>query len=122
MVKNNVMDLRCRKTQCEYNYKYTCKAKEVCINDKILCATYQKTDKSEPDTSRHIYERAPDYAPQRESKTANIYCKANCLFNNNGCCESNGITVNAIAEKPFCVSFLLGEKRESTKKVVAKGK
>ena len=100
------MDLRCRKTECAYNNKYTCTAKCINVNSKIICSTYEKTDKQEPDTSRHIFERAPEYAPQRDSKTACINCHAKCLFNKNYICHANGITVNAINEKPYCVTFL----------------
>lgn len=100
------MDLRCRKTECAFNNKYTCMAKSIKINDKIICSTYQKTDKSEPDTSKFLFDRAPEYAPQRESKTCCIGCDAKCLFNKEHKCVANGITVNSIAEKPYCVTYL----------------
>lgn len=109
------MDLRCRKTQCLYNHKYTCTAKSIKINKKIICSTYVKRNKEEPDTSRFIFDRAPDYAPQRESKTADIECCANCLFNQNKCCEANGITVNSIGEKPYCVTYLQNDDKKDKK-------
>ncbi len=112
-VKNYFMDLRCRKTECLYNNKYTCTAKSVKINNKIICSSYVKTNKQEPDTSRFIFDRAPDYAPQRDSKTANICCEANCLFNQNKCCEANGITVNPISNKPYCITFLKNDDKKS---------
>ena len=30
------MDIRCRKTQCIYNNKYTCTAKEIKINKEVV--------------------------------------------------------------------------------------
>ena len=115
LVKNYIMDLRCRKTQCLYNYKYTCTAKNIKISKKLLCATYIKANKEAPDTSRFIFDRAPDYAPQRESKTADILCEADCLFNQCKCCEANGITVNPINEKPHCITFLKDDNKKTKK-------
>lgn len=100
------MDIRCRKTNCHYNNKYTCRAKEILVSSKILCTTYKKGDKNEPDTSKTMFEKAPDYAPQRDSKTMKIGCKAICIFNLDGKCIANGITVNDINEKPYCMTFV----------------
>lgn len=101
------MDIRCRKTKCIYNDRYTCKARKIAINRAIVCGSYEKgQDKPELDSTKHLFEKPPVYAPQRDSKTAEIVCRANCLFNHNGKCVSNGITVNSIREKPYCVSFL----------------
>ena len=100
------MDIRCRKTKCQYNDRYTCKAKGICVSKVVLCDTFRKSDKPEVDTTKHLFEKTPEYAPQRDSKTLKIECKADCLFNKDGVCVSNGITVNSITEKPYCVSFL----------------
>lgn len=100
------MDIRCRKTKCRYNDRYTCKAKGIIVDKKVLCSTFEKGDKPEVDTTKHLFEITPEYAPQRDSKTLSILCHTDCLFNKNGKCVSNGITVNSIAEKPYCVSYL----------------
>lgn len=103
------MDIRCRKTKCVYNDRYTCKAKGIKVDKKVLCSTFEKGDKPEMDVTKHMFEGdPPQYAPQRDSKTLKILCDAKCLFNKDGVCVSNGITVNSISEKPFCVSFLEG--------------
>ena len=101
-----IMDIRCRKTLCRYNDRYTCKAKGIKVTNKATCRTYEKGDKAEVDTTKHLFEKTPEYAPQRDSKTLEILCHADCLFNKDGKCVSNGITVNSITEKPFCVSYL----------------
>ncbi len=111
-VKNCNMDIRCRKTQCIYNNKYTCTAKEIKINKKILCSTFVKSNKQPLDTSRLIFQRAPDYAPQRESKPKDIFCEANCLFNQDKKCEANGITINELKNCPYCITYL---KNDDTK-------
>ena len=101
------MDIRCRKTRCRFNNCYTCKAKEIGVTKKVICGSFEKDpDKPEIDTTKHLFEEPPKYSPQRDSKTAIITCEAPCLFNKGGKCVSNGITVNAIKEKPYCVSFL----------------
>lgn len=55
---------------------------------------------------RQCLKGQPEYAPQRDSKTMDIGCKAHCIFNKEGECIANGITVNAIAEKPYCMTFV----------------
>ena len=102
------MDIRCRKTICKYNDRFTCKAKDILINGKVVCETFVDDckNKKELDTTKKLFDEIPNFEPQRDSKTACITCKANCLFNHNSKCVSNGITLNAIKEKPFCISFL----------------
>ncbi|MBP3619446.1 MAG: DUF1540 domain-containing protein [Clostridia bacterium] len=101
------MDIRCRKTTCKFNDKYTCKAKGITIKDSCECRQFEKTDKPEVDKTQKIFsDEPPKYAPQRDSATIHIDCKAECLFNDGGKCVANGITVNEIKEKPLCVTFL----------------
>ena len=102
------MDIRCRKLLCKYNDRFTCKAKGILVDGKVVCSTYEKDEskKDLQDVTKHLFEGEPHYAPQRDSKALTIACQAKCLFNRNGKCVSNGITLNAIKEKPYCVSFL----------------
>lgn len=100
------MDIRCRKTECKFNDRYTCKAKGILITQKVACSTYQEGEVKKKDATKRLLEVTPEYAPQRDSKTMSIDCKAKCLFNHGGKCVSNGITLNAIKEMPLCVSFL----------------
>lgn len=101
------MDIRCRKTSCEFNDKYTCKAKQILIKKNIECDKFQKSNKVVVDKTQKIFSHEPPvYAPQRDSATLEIDCKAHCLFNEGGKCVANGITLNDIKEKPICVTFL----------------
>ncbi len=101
------MDIRCRKGLCKYNDRFTCKAKKILVDGEIVCSTYEKEEGKEvQDVTKNMFTQVPDYAPQRDSKALEIKCKADCLFNHNGECVSNGITLNSIKEKPFCVSYL----------------
>ncbi len=102
------MDIRCRKISCKFNDRFTCKAKNIEIDKKVICSTFENDDtkKNLQDVTKNFFEQKPDFAPQRDSKTIDINCNTSCLFNRNGKCVANGITLNAIKEKPYCVSFL----------------
>lgn len=101
------MDIRCRKTTCRFNDRYTCKAKDILIKKNWVCNQYQKSDKPVGDKTKWLFsDTPPKYAPQRDSSTIEIGCKADCLFNCDGKCVANGITLNDIKEKPLCVTFL----------------
>lgn len=101
------MDIRCRKTSCEFNDRYTCRAKEIVVRKNLECSQYIHTNKNTVDKTKKIFSQdAPEYAPQRDSATIGIGCKAHCLFNCDGKCVANGITLNDLDEKPLCVTFL----------------
>ena len=101
------MDIRCRKGHCKFNDRFTCKAKEIVVDGDVVCSMYQH-DQNKPvqDVSKNMFEKEPDFCPQRDSKALSIKCRADCLFNRNGICVSNGITLNSIQERPYCVSYL----------------
>ncbi len=101
------MDIRCRKGLCKYNDKFVCKAKGVLVDECEVCSTFERDENKEvQDVTRNMFTEEPSYAPQRDSKALEIKCRADCLFNHNGLCVSNGITLNSIKEKPYCVSYL----------------
>lgn len=102
------MDIRCRKLECKFNDRFTCRAKDIFVDRKVVCTKYEKdkTKSQVQDTTKHLFEKQPSVAPQREARTMKIGCSANCLFNHNGQCVSNGVTLNSIDEKPYCISFL----------------
>lgn len=100
------MDIRCRKTQCKYNDRYTCKAKSILIGENDLCYTFEPSGEKKRDVSKRIFRKTPQYAPQRDTNKMKIECQNNCLFNKEGRCIANGITINDIAEKPCCMTIL----------------
>lgn len=102
------MDIRCRKGLCKYNDRFVCKARDILVDGKVVCSTFVKEEGKQnvQDVTKRLFEIQPSFAPQRDSKTLDIQCKADCQFNHNGRCVSNGITINSIKEQPFCVSFL----------------
>lgn len=101
------MDIRCRKQKCIYNDHFTCRAKGILITKAALCSQYQPDEnKEQVDTTKQLFSRTPVYAPQRDSKTICIECKADCLLNKDGLCIANGITINDYRAKPYCLTFL----------------
>lgn len=102
------MDIRCRKATCKHNDRFICTARGIVVDERVVCSMYEKgKDEDEvQDVTKNIFEGGYDFAPQRDAKTLEIKCRADCLFNRNGQCVSNGITLNSIKERPYCVSYL----------------
>ena len=101
------MDLKCRKLNCKYNNHYTCTAKNISISRVLFCESFaQDPTKKIRDISRCMFEEAPTYAPHREKKGLRIACKADCLFNEQGVCVANGLTINSVKEQPLCITHI----------------
>ena len=99
------MDIRCRKTSCRFNDRQTCQAKEILVGEDVDCETFERGDEEKEDISKSIFRDTPDFARQRDVKTMKIGCKADCIFNEDGLCTANGITVNSLKE-PYCMTYL----------------
>ena len=100
------MDIRCRKQNCKYNDRFTCRAKSLNVNTHGNCDIYEKTDKTIEDTSKSIFSKVPSYAPQRDVKRFKIECQAPCVLKKEGRCIANGITINDWKEKPVCMTIV----------------
>lgn len=102
------MDIRCRKTRCVYNDRYTCRAREILVKKNCECEKFENDFRKpvEDKTDKIFSENPPKYAIQRDRGSLNIACRAHCLFNENGICQANGISVNDIKEKPLCMTYL----------------
>lgn len=105
------MDIRCRKTTCKYNKTHTCMAKGILVESDAKCDTYEVDSQKEieennkdNDMSRTLFEGKIKHAPHRARKNIVIKCNADCLFNKEGKCMANGITVNDL-KSPYCISF-----------------
>ena len=102
------MDVMCRKYSCGYNNKAKCERKNLNIDKHADCGDF-KLDKTKvvPDVSRDMFEHEPDVAPFHHCKTMNIMCEAaNCVFNKQGECFSNGIFVGSAQDNAPCNSFV----------------
>ena len=104
------MDLRCNKTNCKHNRKYSCTASEVHIARNTDCRTYDKdfakSAEKLQDVSRDMFETAPQIGEHSHKDRLCVDCKAHCLFNKNGKCNANGITVLETSQKGYCGTFI----------------
>ena len=53
-----------------------------------------------------MFDEAPKYAPHREKKNMRIACAAKCLFNEQGVCVANGLTINSLDNLPYCMTHI----------------
>ncbi|MBQ0017240.1 MAG: DUF1540 domain-containing protein [Clostridiales bacterium] len=102
------MDLRCNKLSCKYNNKTTCKAKEIHVSEKTVCKTFERDkDKKQEKPSKVMFEQAPEFAPFRQKQNTDIKCNAKkCLFNKDGLCHANGITILDGKTDGVCGTFI----------------
>lgn len=104
------MDIRCRRTLCEHNKGHTCFAGFVDVNNHAVCKSFEKDnqkDEVKKDFTKNMFEKTPEYENFRHIKNVRLKCDATrCLFNSNGRCRANGITVVDDHEKSRCASFI----------------
>ncbi len=111
------MDLKCKKLDCLFNDKFSCKAKGIDVGHNLNCNTYEKNDDldegQKQNVSKTMFEIAPQYHAFRHNKNVNIRCDArHCLFNLDGDCCSNGITIQRSKENAYCSTAIHETKGE----------
>ncbi len=104
------MDIRCNKTNCKHNNHYACKAKEIHVAKNTDCQTYdrdfEKSSKNLQDVSKNMFEIAPEIGDFSHDDKLCVDCYANCIFNKNGKCNANGITVLENDKIGYCGTFM----------------
>lgn len=104
------MDLKCKKLDCVNNNKYSCSAKGINIKKNQNCQMFEKAEHlkecQKQDVSKTMFEVAPDMHPFRHNKKLNITCEANCLFNKDGICHANGISILKDKGSAFCATHI----------------
>ena len=102
------MDLKCKKMVCKYNNGCACMSKKIKVTRNCECGTYERADnideKQRQDISRDMFETAPEIHPFRHSKDISIECSAECLFNKDGLCKSNGISIMNGKNAGVCIT------------------
>lgn len=102
------MDLKCKKMNCKYNDRCACMSKGITVNVRCECATFEKVEnlgeEQHQDISRDMFEVAPDIHPFRHNRSMSIECNADCLFNKEGLCKSNGISVMNGKRSGVCIT------------------
>lgn len=102
------MDLKCKKMDCKFNDCCACMSKGIKIKKSCECGTFEPcADKKEcqrQDISKDMFEVAPDIHPFRHNKNMSIECSAECLFNKDGICKANGISVMNGNKSGVCIT------------------
>ena len=95
-----MFDIKCKRQGCIYNKNCNCTAKDIEVNTKTECKTYEASSNSDT----HEVEKI-NQPPIRKDIT--VACKASCLFNENQHCLANGITVQTCDNKscPNCCTY-----------------
>ncbi|MBE5746100.1 MAG: DUF1540 domain-containing protein [Clostridiales bacterium] len=103
------MDIKCKKCDCKHNKGCTCCAEKIKVGKNIDCETYEFSEYNSQNfkqyTSKNMFEIS-SLEPQISHKDVKIYCDAKCLFNKQGICHANGITVleSNYDNMPNCVT------------------
>ena len=99
------MDIKCKKTSCIYNNDTACKAGAITVGKDLDCKTFVK-DGNLTDDNKGLFEAGEAFTNYKKSKTKKIECHAGkCLFNKNGNCEANGISVlSGRGKSAFCAT------------------
>ena len=102
------MDLKCKKMNCKYNNGCACMSKGITVARNCECATFEIADNIDEvqrqDISKDMFEVAPEIHPFRHNRDMSIECKADCLFNREGVCKSNGISVMNGKKSGVCIT------------------
>ena len=96
-------DLKCGLRECVHNRAYCCVAKQIKVNQKTDCITYQPSEEKR----RADFEAGEDFAVRDYSVDTFVKCDADCVFNKSKVCYANGITVMGDkASDALCVTFI----------------
>ena len=96
-------DLKCGMKDCHYNKGYCCCAKEINVSESTDCKTYDP----DPTKNRSLFEAGEDFVRSDYSVDTKVACGAKCIFNREGTCIANGITVMGQGESDAaCLTFI----------------
>lgn len=96
-------DLKCGMKNCRYNKGYCCCAKQIEVTAGTDCSTYTPDETK----SRSLFEAGSDFVKSDYSVDTNVRCNAKCIFNRDGVCIANGITVMGQGDtEAACLTFI----------------
>ena len=102
------MDLKCKKMNCKYNNGCACMSRCIKVARNCECSTFELSEKLDDvqrqDISKDMFEVAPEIHPFRHNRDMSIECSAECLFNREGICKSNGISVMNGKKSGVCIT------------------
>ena len=104
------MDISCKKTNCIYNKSLHCSANAITVGSDLDCKTFLRNDKLltkvTDQQSKTMFETAT-LEPYIENEAIAIDCKATkCLFNREGTCTANGISILSGRKSAFCTTSI----------------
>ena len=95
-----MVDLKCKCGKCEFNDHCNCYARHIIVTRTSKCGTFTPSiDQSKTEFSDEIAQ--PLVRPSVE-----VLCQAKCLFNKQGKCLANGISVMADSNSAECGTYL----------------
>lgn len=95
-----MVDLKCKCGKCEFNHNCNCHARHIVIGRQTKCETFSRSsDENKTEHSDEISQ--PLVRPSVE-----VLCNATCLFNKQGKCLANGISVQSDNGDVQCTTFL----------------
>jgi len=97
-------DLKCGLKDCMYNEGYCCQAKAIEVDKFTDCLTYTK----DANKRKNLTEAGRDvHKSVKYDVDTKVTCHADCMFNRESKCISNGITVMGQAENQAnCLTFI----------------
>ncbi|MDD4211400.1 MAG: DUF1540 domain-containing protein [Clostridia bacterium] len=101
------MDISCKKINCVYNRGMHCHASSIIIGSDLDCKTFLRDDKllSKAKTSNQSMFEVASLEKDVVNEDVHIDCKASkCLFNREGTCVANGISVLSSRKSAFCTT------------------
>ena len=96
-------DIKCGLKDCRFNKGYSCCADCITIQGDTDCRSYEPL----ADKRGSLFEAGDDFIPTNYSVDTRVNCDADCVFNKNHICVSNGITVMSEEDKAaVCLTYI----------------
>lgn len=96
-------DLKCGLKNCRYNKGYCCCAKQINVDEQTDCTTFNLDENKQ----KSLFEAGADFTKANYSVDTKVLCGAKCIFNREGACIANGITVMGQGKnEAACLTFI----------------
>lgn len=97
-------DLKCGLKSCTHNKGYCCCAREISVSGQTDCLTFEEDENKK---NKSMFEAGSDFVKADYSVDTAVACAAKCIFQKDGRCISNGITVMSNDDAPAaCLTFI----------------
>ncbi|PKK96141.1 MAG: hypothetical protein CVV59_00040 [Tenericutes bacterium HGW-Tenericutes-4] len=105
------MDISCKKTNCIYNESNHCTARAITVGSDLDCKTFARdSSKLMPASyslNKSLFEIGEIEKHFTEHEQIDVGCKAkSCVFNKEGVCSANGISVLSSRKSAFCATSI----------------